>query len=64
MHIYRLSTDGEKSQPVYLDQGQSELLNACLQQLAKDTSDDTWATMRQAILRAFHNTLIAAARSD
>jgi hypothetical protein len=64
MHIYRRSTNGEISQPIYLDQGQSRLLNACLQQLAKDSSDDTWSTMRQAILRAFYETLTSSTRSS
>ncbi|VFU17515.1 hypothetical protein [Methylocella tundrae] len=64
MHIYRCSTNREKSQPLYLDQDQSRLLNACLQQLAKDTSDDTWSMMRQAILRAFYETLISSTRSS
>ena len=59
MHIYHRSTNGEQSQPLYLDQDQSRLLNACLQQLAQSSSDDTWSTMRQAILHAFYETLIS-----
>lgn len=63
MHIYRHSTNGEKRPPVYLDQGQSRLLNACLKQLARDGSDDTWSTTRQAVLGAFYETLISSKRS-
>jgi hypothetical protein len=62
MHIYRLSPDGEKSEPVCLDQTQSKLLNACLHQLAQDTSI-SWASARQAVLRGFYATLISSSRS-
>ena len=62
MHIYRLSSDGEKSEPLNLDQTQSKLLNACLRQLAQNTSI-TWANARQAVLRGFYATLIPSSRS-
>jgi hypothetical protein len=62
MHIYRLSSDGEKSEPLYLNQAQSKLLNACLRQLAQAASI-SWANARQAVLRGFYATLIPSSRS-
>ncbi len=63
IHLYFVRADHTRSTPVRLDETQSTLLNACLHEIAQDTSI-SWTAARQAVLRAFYTTLNSAPQSN